>query len=106
MLIAVEKRVEVERTVKLARPCPSSEVAVYGGRKAQPIECPDLIRRWLQAWVVGGCEETFRRNWWTSQDFTEKEAKSAVASSSMEWFLILIRICPTSSGTLAPLSTD
>jgi hypothetical protein len=35
----------------------------------------------------------------------EKEAKSAVASSSMEWFLV--RICHTGSGTLAPsLWTD
>jgi len=51
-------------------------------------------------WVLGGCE-TFRRNWWTAQDLKEKDAKSAVASSSMEWFLI--RICLIGSGTLAPL---
>jgi hypothetical protein len=44
MLIVVEKR-RVERTVKLIRPSPSSEVAVYGGRKAQPIEGPNLTRR-------------------------------------------------------------
>jgi len=51
-------------------------------------------------WVLGGCEETFRRNWWTAQDLKEKDAKSAVASSPMERFLI--RICLTGSGTLAP----
>jgi len=52
-------------------------------------------------WVLGGCEEMFRRNWWPAQDLKEKDAKSVVASSSMEWFLI--RICLTGSGTLAPL---
>jgi hypothetical protein len=83
MPIVVEKKRRVVRTVKLIRPSPPSEVAVYGGRKAQPIEGPNLTRRGLQAWVLGGCEETFRRNWWTSQDFTEKEAKSAVAS--LQW---------------------
>src|SRR3989442_8347656 len=68
MPIVVEKKRRVERTVKLIRPSPSSEVAVYGGRKAQPVEGPNLTRRGLQAWVLGGWEETFRRNWWTSQD--------------------------------------
>jgi len=52
-------------------------------------------------WVLGGCEEMFRRNWWTAQDLKEKDAKSAVASSSMEWFLI--RIWLIGSGTPAPL---
>jgi hypothetical protein len=45
MLIVVEKKRRVERTVKLIRPSPSSEVAVYEGRKAQPIEGPNLTRR-------------------------------------------------------------
>jgi len=31
--------------VKLIRPSASSEVAVYGSRKAQPIEDPNLTRR-------------------------------------------------------------
>ena len=52
-------------------------------------------------WVLGGCEETFRRNWWTAQDPKEKDAKSAVASSSMEWFLI--RICLYWFGDAGPL---
>ena len=42
MPIAVEKKRRVERTVKLIRPSPSSEAAVYGGRRAQSIEGPNL----------------------------------------------------------------
>ena len=26
-------------------------------------------------WVLGRCEETFRRNWWTAQDLKEKGRK-------------------------------
>src|SRR2546425_6380955 len=84
MPIVVEKKRRVKRTVKLIRPSPSSEVAVYGGRKAQPIEGPNLTRRGLQAWVLGGCEETFRRNWWTAQDLTEKGSKIGSSFASME----------------------
>jgi len=86
MLKVVEKKGQVERTVKLIRPSTSSEVAVYGNRKAQPNEDPSLTRRL------------------TAEDSREKEAKSTVASSPVEWFPL--RIFHTGSGKLAPLSTD
>ena len=42
MLIVVEKKRRVEGTVKLIRLSPSSEVAVYGGWRAQSIEGPNI----------------------------------------------------------------